>query len=299
MASKFGLNYHLKVTTPEAEIEIDPPFTLEFSIMRNDLSSANTAALRIYNLGEQNRNLIRQAPSDYGRMSHVQVQLNAGYGDDLPMIFRGYATEAWSVREGVNFITDLECLDGGGAFITPNINMTFQAGTPISSVISAMIDSMVSQTIGIAKGVIGNFEGTLDRAQSYSGDAFKVLNEITGGCVFIDNGIVNCLKNNEFFEQSVLEISNETGLLNTPKLEWPRVICDVLFEPHFTVGQKVSLMSLTAKQFNTTVQGRPENKPYKIISIAHKGIIAPTISGPTVTTVGLLDAEFFDFEVTA
>src|ERR1017187_1050595 len=96
---KFGRNYILTVETQNNDLLIiQPPFTVEFDITRNTLTSANVCSIRIYNLSQNNRNKIRFNIMDTGDFRSVQLQ--AGYGTNLPIIFSGNITQAWSVREG-------------------------------------------------------------------------------------------------------------------------------------------------------------------------------------------------------
>lgn len=286
-ALKFGRNYTLSITVPESPepIILGLPFTFEFEVVRNDLASASHAHLRIYNLGKIKRDMIRKAPYDINRI--MQVQLNAGYGTtaDLPIIFKGYCMEAWSVREGVNFITELDCYDGGYAYVNAKIDIAFAGGTSYTQIITAIANQIVSQTPGLSIGLIDNFPGSLppNSGNSYSGTGCDLLKELTGNGFYIDNGKIYCLLAQTTVSTFETVINSASGLLETPQLEFPRVITKILFEPKLGVGQKVRL------ETDTTVFG---NQDYKIISIAHRGIISPAVSGDALTTLGLVSTQF-------
>ena len=113
---KFNRQYDLNIQKVDEEhsLTIQNPFTLEFDVMRICLASANFASFSIYNLSLANRNFIRKDRQDFGL--YRSILLHAGYGDNKPTIFQGNISHAWSIREGTNFITTMECFDGGFAF---------------------------------------------------------------------------------------------------------------------------------------------------------------------------------------
>jgi hypothetical protein len=84
---KLGRQYLLKIETITNEIlEIKPPFTIEFVCKRNDLATANTANIKIYNLSEKNRNLIYK--DKYETTIYRQLEFRAGYEEDAPKILK-------------------------------------------------------------------------------------------------------------------------------------------------------------------------------------------------------------------
>lgn len=278
--NKFGRNYELGLSTQDKgalDLFINLPFTVEFDITRNTLTSANVCQLRIYNLSDVTRNRIRKDVSDYGNFRSVVFK--AGYGNNISTIFSGNISQAWSVREGVNFITQIECFDGGFAYVNGSCNLNFPAGTLLKVVITAIAGTLPDVTIG----AIGDYPGTLSKANSYSGNSMFILDELTGGGAFIDNGKFYALGTNEFAPQvsGVTVINSNSGLLNTPVLENQIVHFDMIFEPGLTVGQQIVLDSFTAASgFNGV---------YKITAVKHRGMISPTVCGSAITT-----GEFFN-----
>jgi len=250
------------------------PFTIEFDIQRNILSSANNASIRIKNLSEVTRDKIRKNRWDYGVFRGVN--LRAGYDDNLPTIFDGNITQCWSVREGSDFISQIEAFDGGYAFQNSITSMSFPEGTSQDSIIRSLLSNLQpSVTVG-AIGDLPNTKST--RATVYSGPTMDILREITGERCFVDNSKINVLADTECLEGSIQVISSQSGLLGTPILEETYLNFDMIFEPRLQIGQRVRLESLTGAIFNGF---------YKVISLKHKGIISPTVSGNAVTSVGL------------
>lgn len=272
-------NYVLKVEGRGGEkIVIEPPFTLEFDSKRTYYSDANYFSLRIYNLSKQTRNLIRKdVYADYFR----SVSLRAGYGSQMPEIVKGNITRAWTVREGTDFITTIEGFDAGFAFVNSAASQQYRAGTPQKSIIENLIQSMKQYNVQL--GSVGNYEGSISRGNSYVGSTIDILDEITGGGFFIDNGVAHVLKDDECLDDQALVINAKSGLLGTPTLEETIVSLSILFEPNPKIGQLVSLESITAERFNGI---------YKIASIHHRGTISEAVSGNATTALELVSGKF-------
>lgn len=293
-APKFNRNYFLTVDFSDGgQLVIEPPFTIEFDINRQILSATNAAQIRIYNLSPVNRNMLRFDFSNYGAPNNFNtLTLYAGYGDNLPVIFTGNINQAWSVREGVDFITTVQCFDGGLALVNGNIppGAQFPSGVPMASVYKNLMGYLPNVNFGAIGPSFTTNNGNpiiTTRANSYSGNAVKVLRELTGNAFFIDNGKSYILGNNESILGQVTIVDASTGLLNTPLREQSTVTFDMIFEPGVILGQYIQLYSLTNPALNSANNSSVNNVNgfYKIVSIKHKGIISPSVCGDAITTL--------------
>jgi hypothetical protein len=272
---KYNRNYKLNLEQKDGTIlQISPPFTLEFDVTRNILSSANIAQFRVYNLSQTHRNQIRKNEYDYGTFR--AVSLSAGYGTkNLPTIFDGMVSRAFSDRPGTNFVTTVECYDGGFAQVNGIINEAYPSGSDQKNVLG----DMMSRLPKVKMGKVGNsFKKTLEVGNSYSGNTVDVLNQLSQSGFFIDNGKAYCLGDNECIQGELTLIDSSTGLLGTPVLQDTFLNFDILFEPRLLIGQLVLLQSSTANQYNGA---------YKVVSVKHRGVISEAVSGECRTTVGL------------
>lgn len=277
-SKKFGRNYILQVeTSAGTTITIKLPFTVEFDITRNVMTSANVASIRIYNLNANHRAQIRKNITDYQDIR--TIELKAGYGDTLAILFSGNITQAWSVREGTNFITQIESFDGGFAFANSVSDITATSGTTQKSVIDTLFLDL--KKAGVKPGVIGSFPGSLTRGNAYSGSTTQILQDLSGGRFYIDNGKAYVLADNECLSGPVTLINAASGLLNTPLREQTIINFDMLFEPKLVIGQLVELDSSTTDDQNV-------NGKYKVISLKHRGMISAAVCGDAITSVGLL-----------
>lgn len=258
-----------------------PALSLEFDIQRDTFSSTNVASFRIFNLSEKNRNDIQKDQRDYS--DRRSLLFTAGYGKNLSIIARGTLHRAWSIRQGSDFITEIQSFDGGNAFINANTSQQFPANTPKTTIIENLMRSM--QANGVTVGAIGDYPGQIARGNSFSGSTTELLRELTGGGFFIDNGKSYALGDNEYLNQpgEVLLINSAAGLLGTPVKEELWYVFDVIFEPRLYLGQRIKLESETLKSSTNF---------YKVTSLKHRGIISDTVGGPAITNVGVLAGVF-------
>lgn len=269
---KFGLNYRLKVGLENGDfVIIEPPFTLQFNIIRNTNAQVNAAQFRIINLSPTTRDALRYNISTFAKI--IPVELYAGYGNKLARCFRGSIMIADSFREGVDYLTQIECFDGGQAYINSRTSQSFSKGTPFKEVITKIAGDLVDTEVG----GIGDFKGILKRSNSYQGSSVEILRDLTGNNFFIDNGKAHALFSNEYLDTgSILEISPSTGLLNTPIFEQSIVRFETLFEPQLNVGVRIKLDAFTNRNYNGL---------YKCTSVHHKGVISESVAS-SVTTMG-------------
>lgn len=282
MQDKFGRNYVLSVQSNDASgttITVQPPFTVEFDVTRKHFSSANEASLRIYNLGKNTRAQIRKDRDDPGTLKQVSFQ--AGYNNSLNNILNANVTQAWSVREGNNFITTITGFEGGYAYSNGVFDGEFPKNTARVTIIENIISSLGQ--FGVSVGSIGSFPGNIARGNSFSGNAVDILQELTGGAFFIDNGKAHCLNYNEALSGDILVINAQTGLLGTPVRENRTFSFEMLFEPRLQIGQLIQLQSSTGEAFNMLC---------KVNELHHRGMISESVCGEAITTVGCLSGEF-------
>lgn len=273
---KFGRNYELAIQTINGGLlTVTLPFTMRMDITRKTLASANVCQVILYNLSEFNRNEIHF--NSFNQSLYRSITVRAGYGTSLTEVFTGNISQAWSVREGVDFITQIECFDAGFAYVNGDVNLSFVAGTPERVVIAALMKALPNVTIG----AIGSFDRPLPRGNTYSGNPAQLLAEITGGAFFIDNGKAYALKSDEYVaqvttqSQPVTIINDASGLLGTPVQEQTIVRFDMLFEPSLNIGRLVSIASIT----NPDVNGL-----YRLTSVKHRGIISSSVGGELITS---------------
>lgn len=262
------------VVVNDEVVTIEPPFSIEFEVARQTLQQVNNARIRVYNLSESNR---RKLYKDDWRLDlYKGVQLDAGYGDIKPTIFRGNVQHGWSVRQGDNFISHLECFDGGDASLNAVINKAFAKGTPNSQMIKEVIDSFGKY--GVSPGVISQVQGSLKRGNSISGNSAEIASVLSNNGFYIDLERAHILKDEEYVVGAFETVDSDAGLLGTPLLSKTRLTFEMIFEPRVIMSQLVSLNSKTEKNFN----GR-----WKVVGINHRGLVSESVAGDAVTGLTL------------
>ena len=271
---------------PSSFLTIQPPFTLVFDINKDCLSSSSTATFQLYNLGAVNRNQIRKNVNDF--LSVRQVVLKAGYVGNTATVFNGMMQQAFSVRDGVDVVTQIEGADWSFAFISPDSDYY---GTPVAAGTTKkqLLANVMSKMPNISVGAIGNgYEGSFKRTTSHAGMSKDIIQLYTGGQgtsgLFIDNGVANILGQNEAISvQGIATINTNSGLLNKPVQEANILDFEMLFEPRLLMGQVINLESVTEPQLSGQ---------YKVVSIKHHGMISDAVCGDAITSVGLFSPNF-------
>ncbi len=318
MAQKFNRNYKLYVDTINASfvdvgaigltagtksLLIEPPFTVEFSVVKNNLASVNNAEITVYNLSEANRTLIHKdiwktdiyRPIEFwagysnsevdatiaATMTSTQIKTTADSRKLFPVIFKGNVTRAFSYRSGVNFLTKMVCQDAGFAAVNSYFKSNYVAGDSVGKIIEDLINSMGILPDGSRSISIGHISDTyydkkIKKRISISGDPKDILMDYSNRHFFIDNEKAYVLNDNEFFKGSVPSISNINGILGVPLKETTLVHVDLIFEPGIVIGQSIFLDTTNVQYYNG---------PYKVTGLSHKGMISDSVCGEVITSL--------------
>lgn len=277
---KFNRFYNLKVETNDGDhIVISYPLTLEFRITRNNLASANTATFTLFNLNEATRSKIYKDAWDIKNLK--AIQLFAGYIDSekdlLPRVFNGTLRRAYSQRVGPNFRTEIEAFDGQISLPGSDVSITIPAGTTDAQAIASASGPLRTNANTVTIG--NNYNDISQRARSMMGNPLEILNQLSGGGAFVDNGSVYVLDQTEVVQGEIRLINADNGLLGTPKKSEIMVEIEMLFEPRLRPNQLIELQSNTERRFDGV---------YKVTGIIHSGTISGSIGGDCRTSLTLL-----------
>lgn len=268
----FVTSYEYKDTTV-----IEYPMTLDLDIKRDTLSSANTARFTIWNLGPDTRAALFH--DRYDTLNYRQIILNAGYTTDqtLPIVFQGNILQAYSRRQGADWLTEIEAFDGGFGMRNGDVAVSKPAGWNFKDLISTLMGKM-PQT---AEGAISpSIEVPNMRGITVVGNAWEGIRNLVGtGIPFIDNEAVNVLAENEYLlvGGAIPVIDSDTGILGSPRRQQAIIEVDTLFEPRAVIGQLVNLQS-QVEQFNGD---------YQIRGLHHRGRISGAFDQGVRTTHSL------------
>ncbi len=246
----------------------------QFNVTRAIMSDSNKATIQIKNLAPSTRERIFQDCFTLDPEKWKYIHLEAGYGDKLSMVFKGRILQAYSYKAGgqTDVITEIQAqnLD---IFDTQSSH-TFEAGTTFKEAVQRLASDFPNVTLAN----VGELEGTFKTRTTFDGNTLEQIDKLTGGHSYIDNGMLNILMNNEVLDIPVPVITDENGLLETPRRRDANLDVKMLFEPTLVVGQLLEIKSKIAPNFNGQ---------YKVLGFTHDCLISGAEAGNRTTTVNL------------
>lgn len=259
---------------PRQELTIQLPFTLIGEVDTGISNSSNRARLQFINLSEDNKDLLYMDMWNRSR-KYIRLNLYAGYGANMPLIFKGNVFSCSSYKEGgsTEFITEMLTETGGDIFRYGYMNTTYTAGTKLEDIIKYATNGDEYDHVGyITPDIL-----PLKRDRSFIGQTLDLIKrEYSGYNVFVSNDEINILGDRDVIPGEILVFNDKTGLLGSPRrgdglIEW-----DTVFEPQLKIGQAVALSSSTLTWMNRT---------YKVLRVVHKFTISPNVCGKATTHV--------------
>lgn len=265
---KFGRIFSMLVQGKTADHTIQSPLTCRFKVNSNSLFSCGTSVFQIYNLASDVRaDIYKDA---YSQLIYKRITFAAGYEREpsVPIIFQGNVLQAYSYRQGPDWITEISALDGGFAVDNGSINLTKPSPYNFEDVLADAVRAMPNVKLG----VIGTFDLDNSRGITFGGNPWDLIAakiSPMNGQAFINKETVNIIRQWEFIEDAgVLDtISVETGMLGTPRLQEAIVKVQMIFEPRLEIAQAVELETLESRM----------NGDYKILSLTHSGTISGAV----------------------
>ena len=178
------------------------------------------------------------------------MKLEAGYGNQLSLIFKGDVWEANSRREGPDVVTALEArmgiFDVAGTYTLKTLAAPSTGTRTVSDILKALIGDFPNLSLG----AIGSWLQTLTRPVVLNGNTHDLLKKYTGGNVFIDMDLVHCFHGHEAIYGDVPLIDGATGLLQTPVRSDAYLTVTTLLEPRINVGYIAEIRSAEEPKYN-------------------------------------------------
>lgn len=248
----FDRDYLLTVKFDSTMVEIKPPLRLVFDCLKTLDKSLNKCTVGIYNLKESTRTkLVR----DEDEKKLIKFELKVGHKGTLKDVFMGQVLIGEGVREGVNYITKLEALDGGFDLQNTVVAKTVKGkGAALEQLLAG------SQT---RLGKVTQ-QSQLTRPRVMVGNMIALIDDVVedGQQWYIDNGQLHIIKAGEVVGGFIPVMAAESGLTGTPTREKSIIEFTSLINPSIHLGRLVELKSITAPHLN----GR-----HKVQQIQYKG----------------------------
>lgn len=261
---------------PQDKLVIEYPFTCQFSIVTGTYVSQNVGSFQFVNLSRDDQARLWLDLWNMGK-KYIYMNFYAGYGDNIPMVFCGSVQSCTSEKQGgsTEYITEMQVQAGADVYRHGYMNATFTAGTTLKNI----LDFVTKDNPNLKPGYITPDIKPLTRNKSYIGQPMDLLSrEYSGYRLFINNDEINILGDRDLIPGEVAVISDESGLLGSPKSANGYVECQLIFEPQIKAGQGVTLLSYTMPWLNQS---------YSVVRVQHSGIISPNVSGKLITTLSL------------
>ena len=219
-SSQFKRQYRLRAG-PEGFVgfeigEEKPPhykaLHIQFSLERTDSNTLNTAKISIWNLNQLQLNTLA--------MTNCIVELNAGYGERRPCIFRGTVSSVVTQLDGANRCTEIEAIDGFAQVRDTYVSVCYSGRISVKTLIDDTANLMGLPAVYSKKARSLATKATLARGFSYIGCGKNILDSACKVATLvwsIQNGTLQVTRKNESISSSAQIISKETGLIGVPK----------------------------------------------------------------------------------
>lgn len=262
-------------------VTVTYPTTLNLNLSVGSYNTPSSAHLQFVNLSKQIQGKLWRDVFVNNAVKDITFNLYAGYGNSLSLAYMGYIDECISYRQSgsTEWLTEIKAIPSGGSIYQNGlVNATFVKGTETSDILQYMLNQNGTVKLGCLS---FSLDKPIAKNHTYIGQPMDLIGRnFSNYRIFIDNNELHILGNNEVIANERLIITDETGLLGSPKRANAFLEIDMVFEPQASLGRLATLKSQSMPQFN---------KDYSIISIKHYGTISPTKSGTLITSLTLAE----------
>lgn len=241
---------------------------VSFSIIKSTSSTTNSALIRIWNLSQDNRNLIK----DFGD----EVTLYAGYREEggPQVLFIGDTSTVSHIYDLPEIVTVLECGDGEKYINQLRVNLSYGSNAQARTIISGIASQMGIQFVEFA-----NSNNLVYRQGfKYIGmgkDALDIVCDKLSLQWSIQNNQLQVIPVNGTISEPIIQVNQATGMQGIPQrytyrsLELYRSIdqrntgykVNVALNPFILPGSKIDLAST-----HLNFRG-----PYRVETVRHEG----------------------------
>lgn len=254
---RFKRSFDLYIQANEQTFYFKDPLKIAFSCIKSINGQASKINIDIYNLSQSSRNAIKRTKAG---KNIIKVQLDAGYVGNKATIFKGNVLEAYSDKQGTEFITRIEAYEAE----QENLSWSFTTNTVGDT--KTAIDYLIKQKV--QKELDTNID-LVDIPKNLRpivmvGTTDDLIKQYIGSDnhYFIDNDKVNILPKTKYKTQFIPDVKAETGLYSPPKNDDGFIVVKTLLNPAIIVGGAVNLESI----FNPSING-----VYKVETIQFTG----------------------------
>lgn len=231
-----------------------------FQIEKSLEPPPNPATITVSNLSPDTRTFLQQKP--------VRVDLQAGYGDERALLFRGWVRSANPVRTTTGWDVIVQLGDGDRAYNYGRVSRSFAAGTDAKTALAEVAKTMglkLPKSASEAKDLAKKFATGVTVAGPSRGQLSKLLAP-SGRTWSIQDGELQILEDRGVRASTAIVVSQDQGMIGVPQIaaptqagEPPVTTVQTLLDPAVLPGGKISLRS-------DTVTGT-----FKVRKVVHTG----------------------------
>lgn len=185
---------------------------IKFDLEKTDVSSNNTGTISIWNLNDEHVSVLEQ--------QDCMIEIHAGYGNTLPLIFCGNVTNPETELEGADRKTTIDVVDGRIPIRDSVVALSYQGVIPVATILNDCIAQMGITCIYSQGAMKVLAEMKMPNGYSYGGAAANCLTQICDMCGFkwsIQNGVAQVHMPGEPISVQAYILSESTGLIRIPK----------------------------------------------------------------------------------
>jgi hypothetical protein len=250
---------------------------ITFRISQADVQAPNTAQIRVWNLSPATSKRIEK--------EFTQVTLQAGYGDDVNVIFDGTIVQ---LRRGRANATDtyleISASDGDAAYNFGIIATSLAAGAKPEDQYAAITAAFAKYGASAADVPAGTFnDQTTPRGKVMFGMARDYMRDLADTSLStwsIQNGKVIVVKTNSYLPGEAVVVNSQSGMIGIPEQTVGGVNVRVLLNPRLKYCGRIQVnegdinraaVSLNAASPTTYLPRLVEDGFYRIVVCNHIG----------------------------
>jgi hypothetical protein len=263
----------VRIKTPDGYlITIKPPITFVIDAQIDMRSAVNNANLTFYNLAPDTRNKIYK--DLYTFQLRWQVSILSGYGEtELYEMFRGNIEEAYSLKQGTEWVTTIKAYDGSYQIHNGFANETITKDVEMKDAVKRIIHTMPEILIG----ALGSpATGSTKRGQVMVGNSYQLIQGLTDNRAFISGETMYVLGEDEVLHGDAFVLDSDLNF-TTPKRRDTYVELDTIFCPEIRIAGVAEIHTLEKRY----------DGQYQVFGIHHNVTFSEAITGDAITTVSL------------
>ncbi len=220
-----------------------PMLKVIFNIEKSTDRDPNKATITVHNLAERTRKELQK---------EQPVIVQAGYTNTIQQIFSGDITYISHAREGVDWVTTLQCNDGARQYVSARLSVSFGPGTQFRSLLQTLAEAL-GVGLGNAQGqfTAGDFRGGLvefTKGVVVSGKVSDILDKYVTTAGFkwsLQDGQLQILKPGQTTTEELVVLTKDSGLIGSPEVgEEGIVSAKSLLQGTIRPGRRIRIESL-------------------------------------------------------